>query len=595
MLLALLLSCVLSAAPASAGVQRYDIKASPFDAVRWENGAPEVQVGEVWYRPLAIDDVEVEAILKFCDGRWPGQREKRLSEDLVEALALMGWKGDLLVDLDLERLPDGKRVRLEGVEMTKEKRNALRDAAHGNKDRNDPPKHPAAIATVARAGALRDVDAFEAGLRERFSYLSLRGVDLAAELKPVREALGDPVDVRSLADSLHRVLMRFGDGHAAVQAPLPGGEPGDRFLPFLLVEAAEGIVAVEPDRSALVNQKRPVVQALDGRPLAEWIAAVEPGVAAGSPQLVRRRALRDLRPIDGVRRALGAQGGSSLVVTFTDKQGKKSEDRTLELAPRSPVYGDWPRAESRMLPGKVGYLRLGEMDDGVDALRAAMQGFAEARGLVVDVRGNGGGSRDLLLALAGYLIGPGEPAVVASVAAYRLAPAFAEDHLEERFMRRADWDGWSERQRAAIAAFAPTFKPEWTPPEAFSEWHYLVLDRTGDPAEYAFGGPVVVLVDAGCFSATDVFLGALELLPRVTLVGTPSSGGSARVQAFLLPETGIEVRCASMASFRPDGRLYDGRGVEVDEVVLPAALDFIDGGADAQLDAALRILGKHKR
>jgi hypothetical protein len=30
-------------------------------------------------------------------------------------------------------------------------------------------------------------------------------------------------------------------------------------------------------------------------------------------------------------------------------------------------------------------------------------------------------------------------------------------------------------------------------------------------------------------------------------------------------------------------------------VVLPVALDFLDGGSDAQLDAALRILGKEKR
>ena len=45
------------------------------------------------------------------------------------------------------------------------------------------------------------------------------------------------------------------------------------------------------------------------------------------------------------------------------------------------------------------------------------------------------------------------------------------------------------------------------------------------------------------------------------------------MQAFVLPETGIEV----------------------DEVVLPAARDFLGGGPDAQLDAALRILGKEKR
>jgi C-terminal processing protease CtpA/Prc len=101
----------------------------------------------------------------------------------------------------------------------------------------------------------------------------------------------------------------------------------------------------------------------------------------------------------------------------------------------------------------------------------------------------------------------------------------------------------------------------------------------------------VIILDSGCFSATDIFLGALEILPRVTLVGTASSGGSARSQSFRLPKTGIEVRCASMASFRPDGRLYDGRGIEVDIEIPSDPTDFLINGSDVQLKAALAHLG----
>ena len=42
-----------------------------------------------------------------------------------------------------------------------------------------------------------------------------------------------------------------------------------------------------------------------------------------------------------------------------------------------------------------------------------------------------------------------------------------------------------------------------------------------------------------------------------------------------------------MASFRPDGRLYDGRGIEVDVEVRQAPENFRTGGGDAQLEAAL--------
>jgi hypothetical protein len=44
-----------------------------------------------------------------------------------------------------------------------------------------------------------------------------------------------------------------------------------------------------------------------------------------------------------------------------------------------------------------------------------------------------------------------------------------------------------------------------------------------------------------------------------------------------------------MASFQADGRMYDGRGVEPDVIVLPTATDWI-GKGDSVLDAALERL-----
>jgi len=350
------------------------------------------------------------------------------------------------------------------------------------------------------------------------------------------------------------------------------------------------VVAFLPDRSGFANPKAPFVTKLDGLSIDDWINVVRPDIPDGSPQMVRRRALRGLREFDRVRRLRGDSTGGPVSVTFSRAKRKRTIERELELSTRRPTYGDWPRGRSLVLDESLGYLRLESMNDDIDELRHALGEMRDTRGLIVDVRGNGGGTRDSLLALAGYLIGPDEPAVVGNVARYRLSKRFDDNHLEARFMRRADWKGWSKRSRAAIAACLKSFKPEWQPVGEFSAWHYLVLDRTGQEAEYFYGRPVVVLSDAGCFSATDIFLGALERLPRVTLLGTASSGGSARTQSFRLPASGIEVRCASMASFRPDGRLYDGRGVEVDHEVLPGPEDFLVDGGDTQLAAAIKFL-----
>ena len=567
--LALLLSL------ASLAPQDVDEKSSPFNGLRWSGDQPEVQVEDTWYKPVAIDGIAVEEILTLADSWSPG-REKRFAEDLVPILMRLEWKGDKAVDLDLRSLVNGSAVRLEGVEMTRDKRQALWASE------NLPPT------SISVEDALVDIEAFRAGLKDQFAYLGLGEVDFERELGFIREGLtGEQIDTLDLRLQLHRLLMRFGDGHARIRSDLPLGERGDRYLPFLFVDSAQGVVAVLPDRSDFVESGAPIVRVIDGKMMDEWVESARPYVANGSEQLVRRRALGDMREIDGVRRLLGEETGVPLKVTFSTADGSDTIEREFELSLRRPTYGDWPRSQSKILEGNIGYLRIARMNEDVDSLHKAMGEFVDTEGLIVDVRGNGGGTRELLLALGGYLVGPKEPAVVGNIAQYRLSSRFDEDHLEARYMHRADWEGWNDRQREAIRVAAAAFKPEWQPVGEFSAWHYLVLDRTGHLAEYFYDLPVVVLSDSGCFSATDIFLGALELMPRVTLLGAASSGGSARTQSFRLPKTGLDVSCASMASFRPDGRLYDGRGIEVDVEVLPAPEDFLYAGSDSQLKAAL--------
>ncbi len=582
-----ILSLALGSLSALAEPQDHAVQASPFEALRWEDDQPQVRVADVWYRPVAIDGVDVVKIVEACERRWPGQLRKRFSEDLMEAMDLVGSNPGHEVTLKLVRLADGEEVVLEGVPNTSENRRALWGA------NNDVPTwKPELSADEARA----DLRAFEDGLRERFAYLELRDVAWQRELEGLAAEFSEPVSSVRLADALHRLLMKFGDGHAGVQAfGYPLGERGP-FLPFLIADSARGAVAFSEGRSSFLDPEHPFITSIAGVPLDELVAALQPYVAAGSPQLVRRRALgllRDAALWYPLVKGTDAEPPAILPFELAGADGADARELTLVLTSDKPSYRSWPRERSSLLEGSIGYLRIPRMDEqAVREVHRQMEAFRDTRGLVVDVRGNGGGSREALLALGGYLIGPDQPPVVGNVAAYRLAAEFGDDHLDARTMYRADHAGWTEAQRDAIERASASFEPEWKLPDGFSAWHYLVLDRTGRDGEFHYDRPVVVLSDAGCFSATDIFLGALELLPNVTLVGTASSGGSARSQGFRLPHSGIEVRCASMASFRPDGRLYDGRGIEVDVEVLPAPDFHVHGGRDAALEAALEILGR---
>jgi C-terminal processing protease CtpA/Prc len=103
-----------------------------------------------------------------------------------------------------------------------------------------------------------------------------------------------------------------------------------------------------------------------------------------------------------------------------------------------------------------------------------------------------------------------------------------------------------------------------------------------------------VLLDAGSFSATDIFLGAMSLAPNVTLMGTPSAGGSGRSRAFVLPRSRLTVVLSTMASFRPDGRFYDGVGIAPD-IVVAQTVEALANGEDRQLAEAMRYLTERMR
>lgn len=441
---------------------------------------------------------------------------------------------------------------------------------------------------MLRTDAVADLATLQRALEERFAYLKTNDVDHEALFAALRERLPPEVEPGWLGLELQKLLARFVDGHAAINVPpSPFG-----FLPFLTGWAGDGLVAYEADRSRLLDPERPFLSAIDGLPVTTWLEAAGRYVAAGSPQLVRREALRWLRAVRMLRRDLGLPERDDVEVVLTRAGG--AAPRTLRLAVTEglPRFGAWPRSESAVLDGDVGYLRLAQMrPEAADDVRTALTRFASTDGLVVDVRGNGGGTRDALLALLPALMAPEDTPRVVNVAAYRAWEGFPDDHLAARHLYPVDAARWSPAERAALDAFMPGFEPEWPLPAGeFSTWHAMVVSpaAAGQPAYR--GRPVVVLMDAGCFSATDVFLSALKGVPNVTLLGEGSSGGSARAQVVELPASGLKARFASMASFQASGELFDGRGVRPDATVLPEPGSFLESGRDVALERALGVI-----
>lgn len=442
---------------------------------------------------------------------------------------------------------------------------------------------------VTREQAIEDISELVARLEDQFAYLHLRGVNWREKFDAISQSLPERVMTGTLAKDLHRVMVLFGDGHARIKSKHM--RRPRLYPPFMVDHSNAGFIAIRADRSGFFDDEHPFILAIDGKPIDEWLQAVRPRGRGGSEQWVRYISLMLLQHLELLREDLQMPQSDTIQCTLaSNASNSKTVEVTFQMTNDSPLdeYFLWPRRDTGILNGNIGYLRIPLMDhDAVPNLQKAMEEFRDTQGLIVDVRGNGGGSRSLLLALAGYLIGSDDQPWVGNTAKYKLSDRFDHDHLEVRYMYRGDDERWTDDQRVVINAFAQRFEPEWEPVGNFSAWHYLLLDKTHHKSEYFYDKPIIVLCNAGCFSATDIFLGALAVHPRVSLMGSPSGGGSARSQRFDLTHSDINVKCASMASFRPDGRLYDGRGVEVDVEIHVQPTDLIEGGTDSVLDAAL--------
>lgn len=392
-------------------------RTAPWSGVRFgADRTVDVLLDGRWFRLVSIAGIETADLLAFAERTYGSRAEKRIVEDPVEVLVGLGWEPGGTVPMDLIDLESEEEVRRPAVALTAEKRRAAKRRESGERG-----SHVVPI-VLTRGEAAADLDRLRALLDTRFATRDLRGLDPKALVAEAEARLPERIGRSDFALVVERLVARFGDGHAGVEGIRDHLVEGG-FLPFLAEPAGDRIVAVRTDRSGLVDPAHPYLAKLDGRDVEAWRRVAAPLVANGSPAFVRRRTTRLLRHVPHLRREMGLPARDRLEVVLASGNG---ETRTLAMdsANRRPLYGAWPRTESRLLDGNVGYLRLDAMRDDpefLDAIDARMAEFRDTRGLVVDLRGNGGGTRHALLRFLPYLLAPDE-VVIANVAAPKRLP-----------------------------------------------------------------------------------------------------------------------------------------------------------------------------
>ena len=106
------------------------------------------------------------------------------------------------------------------------------------------------------------------------------------------------------------------------------------------------------------------------------------------------------------------------------------------------------------------------------------------------------------------------------------------------------------------------------------------------PGDRLDGAPVVVLVDAGSASASEVLAGALRDNGRARVVGSRTFGKGS-VQTLLPLDNGDSVKLTTARYFTPSGKSIQALGI-VPDVTLHPARDAANGGRAGVTEASLR-------
>ncbi len=220
--------------------------------------------------------------------------------------------------------------------------------------------------------------------------------------------------------------------------------------------------------------------------------------------------------------------GSQVVLTV-----KRDDQEPFDVTiTRAKV--DIPVIESKMIEDNILYVKLYQFSDpSKDKMEQALkQGLKEgARAIIFDLRGNPGGRLDRAIQIASMFIKDG---VIVKETGQRNM-----DHV-----------------------------------------------ATGDlivPEDI----PMVVLVDGGSASASEIVAGALQDYKRAILIGEQTFGKGS-VQTLFDLKDGSLLRVTSAHWYTPKGRQINGVGLRPDLVVSPS----LDSNEDLQLDAAIDYLKK---
>jgi len=373
-------------------------------------------------------------------------------------------------------------------------------------------------------------------IEANYPYFDLKEIQWETIRERYEERIERVEDDEEYFRVIAMMLAELGDAHSGVLSPRLQ-EPGE----FLgLVRKLEGkavVTAVRPTLGIPELTRGTVILERDGAPVEEYLRGLDPWLVAGSTPAQREfLAYMQLLRIPSDRPVQYVVETPTGEIRELVLRWQESYRNAGQATPRAPVSGE-------VLPSGVGLIEIRTFRSGtgvVDLFDRALEEVFDTPGLIIDLRGNGGGSTLVSDSVAGRF--------------------FEDDFLYGivEFRERLPITGWAKRLPLKVRPRGETYR-----------------------------GRVAILTDVSNMSTAELFIVAMKDSGRAITVGTQTAGASGNPVTFNLP--GGRVRFSTGFFRRSDGTPIEGRGISPDIPVEPTIED-IRQGRDPALERAVRYI-----
>ncbi len=404
-----------------------------------------------------------------------------------------------------------------------------------------------APATLDRARRERAFDFVWNTIHDRYHDPHFNGVDWAAVGRRYRPLAMAAPDDAAFWDVLDRMTGELRDSHTRVESPRrveqrERGEVVTLGFSFLPLAGRIAVLGVHPQSDAWWAGVRPgmFMVSIDGEPAADVYARLYARSRIDSTPRSRQ--------MQAVRRLATGPEGSKTAFTFERADGSRFRAvlarRTIEV-PKREMH--------RVLPSGFGYVRFSQWTIGL-TLRAlaALDALHDTPGLIVDLRGNPGGS----------------------VHAVNLL-------LDRFFARRTALGHTTTRDGRPVTLL-------------FGAVQVIRLAREVGGREDAYRGPVAILVDGRSASGSELFAGTMQAAGRARIVGRTSCGCMLGFLGYAEVPGGAELAYSEVGFVLSNGRRIEGEGV-VPDVEVPIRLADLRRSRDRPLEEAQALLARMAR